>query len=277
MKLGNFQIDWLEGGRFELDGGTMFGVVPKVLWTRKYPADENNYIKMTNSPMLVRTGDANIIIETGLGNKLTDKQNKIFRVGTAWDLPGSLEALGLKREDIDYVILTHLDFDHAGGISMLNSAGEQELTFPRAKHIVQKIEWEDAMAPNTRASSTYWEHNYAQIKNSDKLTIVDGDYNVLPGVDLIFTAGHTRGHQAVRIESESEVALHMADLLPTHAHFNPLWVMAYDNFPLEAIEQKERLYKMASDSNAWYTFYHDEYMRACKYDDKGAVIAQVQE
>jgi glyoxylase-like metal-dependent hydrolase (beta-lactamase superfamily II) len=129
-KLGTFEIYWLNGGEFELDGGTMFGVVPKSLWAEKYPADESNpsaleenYIKLLNYPLLVKTPDSLVLIDTGLGNKLTDKQKQIFRVIKDWDLPGDLQKIGLTRQDIDYVILTHCDFDHAGGIVMTTSNG----------------------------------------------------------------------------------------------------------------------------------------------------------
>lgn len=271
LKIGEFELYWLQGGVFELDGGTMFGVVPKVLWIKKYPCDDENYIKLTNSPILVKSPKANIIIETGLGNKLTDKQRKIYRVKEPWDVPNSLALLGIKREDINYVVLTHCDFDHAGGIVMNSENGEPELTFPNAKHIVQADEWEDVQNPNERASSTYWPQNFTGLIEGKNLRIIDGDLDLDDGIRLMRTAGHTRGHQIVWIQSNGQTAVHMADLLPTHAHFNPLWVMAYDNFPLDAIDQKEKIEKSALKLNAWFTFYHDATMRACKFDEKGNV------
>ena len=275
LKLGDFELHWLQGGTFELDGGTMFGPVPKVLWQRKLKADDDNYINFNNSPILLKTPKANIVIETGFGNKLNEKQIKIFRVKTAWDLPGSLAALGLGREDIDYVILTHCDYDHAGGVIMHNQEAEPELTFPRAKHMVQRIEWEDATNPNRRSASTYFQNNFDLLVDSPLLKLIDGDHDMIDGVRLLHTAGHTRGHQVVRMESKGKVAIHMADLLPTHVHYNPLWVMSYDNFPLDAIEQKERLERMALEEDAWITFYHDTVYRACKFDEKGNVTDSV--
>ena len=276
MKLGEFEIDWLQGGVFRMDGGAMFGVVPHALWTRKYPVDEaDNTIELLNACMLVRTPGGNVVIETGFGNKISDKQKKIFRVGPDWDLPGSLDALGLKREDIDYVILTHCDFDHAGGVIMLGAGGEPELTFPKAKYVVQSVEWEDALAPNIRTANTYLEENFTLLKDSDNLVLIEGDHEVVPGVRVELTGGHTRGHQVVWIESEGEHAVHMADLLPTHAHHNPLWIMAYDNFPMDAIAKKQELYKEAEDKDAWYLFYHDTSMKACKFGEKGKVTEKV--
>ena len=282
FKLGDFEIYWLNGGEFELDGGTMFGVVPKVLWSKKYPAHaadyirhEDNYIKLLNCPLLVKTPEFLVIIETGLGNKMTEKQKEIFRVIKEWDIPQELNKIGLSRQDIHYVILTHCDFDHAGGIVMHNADGVEELTFPNAKHIVQKLEWEDAMYPNIRSENTYWPENFSKLKGTDNLQLVEGNFTVCKGVEVELTGGHTRGHQIVRIQSDKEIAYHLADLLPTHVHFNPLWIMAYDNFPLDAIGLKQKYETRGIRENAWFTFYHDPSMYACKFDTKGKVAQKV--
>jgi len=269
MRLGEFTIDWLEGGVFDLDGGTMFGVVPRVLWERKLPPIEDNYLRFRNSPMLVRTPGSNIIIETGLGNKLTEKQKRIYRVSREWDLPGGLSALGLGRADIDLVILTHCDFDHAGGVVMRGESGAPELTFPSARHIVQRAEWDDAMNPDMRTSSTYLEENLAPLRDSGLLELVDGEREVLPGVSVMFTGGHTRGHQVVSLSSGGETAWHLGDLLPTHAHTNPLWVMAYDNYPMDAIQRKKEY--LHRSSGAWLLLYHDIRYRAVRLDESGGV------
>ncbi len=281
-KLGNFEIFWLNGGEFELDGGTMFGVVPKALWAGKYPVDvnnptalEENYIKLLNYPLLIKTPDLLVLVETGLGNKLTKKQKRIYRVTKEWDLPGDLKKIGLTRQDIDYVILTHCDFDHAGGIVMINSSGNEELTFPNAKHIIQKLEWEDAIQPNRRSANTYFEQNFSKLKDTEKLQLIEGDFEICQGIEVEHTGGHTRGHQIVRIQSEKVIAYHLADLLPTHVHFNPLWVMAYDNFPMDAIALKEKYEARGLKENAWFTFYHDPVMYACKFDDQGRVVKKI--
>jgi glyoxylase-like metal-dependent hydrolase (beta-lactamase superfamily II) len=275
LKIGEFELIWLNGGRFELDGGAMFGVVPKVLWSKKYPCDSENYIPMTAWPILVKTPEAHIIIETGLGNKLSEKQKKIFRVREDWDLPRELESLGIGREDIDYVVLSHYDFDHAGGVVMLDEAGQQALTFPKARHLVQKREWEDVLNPNIRSINTFWPINNELLRGSGLLELIDGEVEVVKGVRAVLTGGHNRGHQIVRIASGGQLAVHLADLLPTHAHFNPLWIMAYDNFPLESIGRKEELEGSSIREGAWFTFYHDAVMVACRFDDKGNVIETV--
>lgn len=272
LKLGDFEIFWLKGGVFELDGGCMFGVVPRALWQKKFPCAADGYIKLTNTPILVRTPEANLIIDTGLGNKLTGKQKKIFRVREDWDVEGSLAELGLNRGDIDHVILTHCDFDHSGGIVMLNRDGQPELTWPEAIHHVQRSEWEDVVAPNSRAANTYWPLNLDLLRDDARLHLVDGKSEPAAGVQLLPTGGHTRGHQAVRLSSEGEEALHLGDLLPNHAFFHPLWITPYDNFPLDSIAQKEELIVPAVAEGQWFLFYHDPYMLACKFDREGNVL-----
>ncbi len=274
LTIGDIRISRLNCGQFSLDGGAMFGVVPKMLWSKKYPADADNCIRLVSAPLLVRTPTARIIIDTGLGNKLSDKQKKIFRVSQEWRLPAELAAHGLDRGDIDYVILTHCDFDHVGGIMMLNEAGAPELTFPNACHVIQQQEWQDVLAPSLRAGHTYWRVNFTGLAEKDNLMLVAGDHELTRGVRVVHSGGHTRGHQVVRIRSGNEQALHLGDLLPTHLHANPLWIMAYDNFPLDSIEQKQILMKQGVRDRAWFTFYHDPFLTACRFDDQGKVIAR---
>jgi glyoxylase-like metal-dependent hydrolase (beta-lactamase superfamily II) len=274
LKLGSFEIFWLAGGVFELDGGCMFGVVPRALWQKKFPHDADDYIKLSNTPILVRTPDANIIIDTGLGNKLTDKQKKVFRVTEEWDVEAGLAEVGLTRADIQHVILTHCDFDHSGGIVMDNGDSDPELTWPKAVHHVQRLEWQDVLTPHRRAVNTYWPVNLDLLRDSALLNLVDGEAEPVPGVKMTLSGGHTRGHQIVRLVSEGEKAMHLGDLFPTHAYFPPLWITPYDNFPLESIAQKERLIGPAVAEEQWFLFYHDPYMLACKFDRDGRVVEE---
>ncbi len=270
LKIGEFYLYWLNGGHFRLDGGTMFGVVPKVLWEKKCPADQKNTIPLCNDVLLVKTPDHNILIDTGIGNKLSDKQLSIFQVSSKWSLITELAEVGLTRADIDLVLLTHCDFDHAGGIVMQNQQRE-ELSFPNAVHYIQQKEWEDVEQPNRRAKSTYWPENFALLKKTGKLQIISGDREVISGVKLIYTGGHTRGHQLVELSSNGETAVHLGDLYPTHAHTNPLWIMAYDNFPLDVIDRKEEYLKHYQTLDSWFSFYHDPSVKACKLDEEGKV------
>jgi glyoxylase-like metal-dependent hydrolase (beta-lactamase superfamily II) len=271
LRIGEFELLWLHGGRFALDGGAIFGVVPKVLWQKRYPADKDNLVPLVACPVLVKTPDSLLIIETGIGNKLTEKQSKIFRVQEEWQVPRDLGNLGLQREDIRHVILTHYDFDHAGGVVMKQEDGGLDLTFPRAAHVIQADEWKDVLAPNRRSVNTYWPVNVETLAQSKNVETVRGEREIVKGVTVIRTGGHTSGHQVVRIESGGQIALHLGDLLPTHAHSNPLWVMAYDNFPLDAVRAKEDLMQKGVAEDAWFTFYHDPFMQACRFDAQGKI------
>jgi glyoxylase-like metal-dependent hydrolase (beta-lactamase superfamily II) len=271
LTIGDFQIYWLNGGNFRLDGGTMFGAVPKVLWSRKCEADADNTLPFTNDVHLVRTPEHNIIIDTGLGNKLTEKQLSIFGVTAPWSVDSDLTELGLSRQDIDFVLLTHCDFDHAGGIVMHDAEGNEALTFPNAVHYVQKTEWEDVENPCHRGQSTYWPENFNLLKQEGTLEIIEGELEVVPGVTLRHTGGHTRGHQLVEMYSKGKTAVHLGDLFPSHFHSNPLWIMAYDNFPLEVIDRKEEYFRHYQQKDSWFTFYHDPLVKACKLDRQGNI------
>ncbi|MBU1405009.1 MAG: MBL fold metallo-hydrolase [Proteobacteria bacterium] len=271
FRLGAFTIRRLQGGVFEVDGGSMFGVVPKALWEQKCAATPDNHVLLANSPMLLHTGQSNVLIETGLGNKLTPKQKGIFRVRAEWELVAGLARLGLCREAISHVILTHGDFDHAGGVTMLGDSGGLELTFPAAMHYMQRQEWEDVLAPNIRSADAYWPENFAGLVEGKNLHLVDGEEEIMPGVRVERTGGHTRGHQAVWLESGGQIALHLGDLLPMPCNSNPLWITAYDNFPLDSVAAKERFLAQAGAKDAWLLFYHDPKILACKLDGDGAV------
>ncbi|MCX7830007.1 MAG: MBL fold metallo-hydrolase [Acidobacteria bacterium] len=214
-------------------------------------------------------------MDTGLGNKLNEKQNKIYGVSEQWNIHKSLELLKLSSEQIDIVILTHCDYDHSGGLVQFKN-NNLELTFPKAKIIVQKREWEDVKKPNKRAAHSFWEINFKGIEESGNIELVDGNKEILEGITVEYTGGHNRGHQIVKIESENEYAYHLGDLLPSHAHFNPLWVAAYDSYPLEVIELKERYLGEVIKNNAWVLFYHDPLYKACKFDEKGNIISSIE-
>ena len=271
FRLGAITIHWLQGGVFEVDGGSMFGVVPRVLWEKKCASTPDNYVRLANSPMLAQTPQGNVLIDTGLGNKLTAKQKDIFRVRRHWDILAGLARLGLSREAISQVILTHGDFDHAGGVTMLNGTGGLELTFPSAIHYLQRQEWEDVLTPNKRSLDAYWPENFVGLVEGKNLRLVDDEEEVLPGVHLVRTGGHTRGHQAIWLESEGETALHLGDLLPMPAYSNPLWITAYDNFPLDSVAAKEQFLEQATRADAWLLFYHDPETLACKLEGDDAV------
>ena len=272
LQVGENGIYWLNGGGFRLDGGTMFGPVPKKLWAARYPADEDNTIPMVNDPLLVVTPEHRIIIDSGLGNKLSEKQKTIFQIQPEWDLPAELNRLGFTREDIDIVILTHGDFDHAGGIVMADEHGEYELTFPNARHFMHILEWQDVQDPGLRSKSTYFKENFLYLEPGNNLILTEHDVDVCKGVKIYHSGGHTRGHQIVEITSRKQTAVHLGDLMPTHAHVNPLWVMAYDNFPLDVIDSKIKYYDLFREKDAWYTSYHDPVVRACRLNKDTEIV-----
>ena len=274
LHIGACEIFWLSGGDFRLDGGAMFGPVPKTLWQKQCQAADDNTIPLCNDPLLIKTPTMNILVDTGLGNKLTPKQQAIFKTTSPWRLLSQLASLGLSRQDIDLVILTHGDFDHAGGVVMVDEQGREEVTFAAATHLIQEAEWPDVTSPGRRSQESYWPINFNQLTKSGRIQLLHGSHQVCPEVRVCLTGGHTKGHQLVEIRSQGETAVHLGDLFPTHAHTNPLWVMAYDNFPLEVIACKERYFTEYRKMDGWFTFYHDPLVKACKLGDRGEITDQ---
>lgn len=269
LDLGGIRVHWLYDNDFHLDGGAMFGVVPKVLWSRRYPCDERNFIPLVTCPILVEAGGLRILIDTGLGDKLSEKQRRNFGVAGPSRLEESLAARGLSPGDMDVVVLTHFDFDHASGVSYRDEQGRLRPRFPQARHVVQAAEWHDARHPDLRTANTYWRENWEPLAESGLVEPVEGEATLAPGVRVVPTGGHTRGHQVVLLEGRHATALHLADLMPTHAHRNPLWVMAYDNFPLTSVEQKRRWLEAAVAGGWWILFYHDPFVLAARPDEEG--------
>lgn len=273
LKIGDIQLTWLRGGEISLDGGAMFGVVPKTVWTRKYPCNEQNLIRMVTDPILVQTGSKNYLIDSGIGlNKLSDKHKKFLGVTKEFSIDDQLAQIGLSTEDIDGILMTHLHNDHAAGLTKRMEGGLSPV-FPNAVHYVQSIEWEEMRNPNIRSQSTYLKENWQPIealveKYSERLQVADG-------VELIHTGGHSAGHVLIRMESKGQTAYHLADILPSHAHQNPLWVMAYDDYPMNSIFAKQRWIKQAIQEQSWFTFYHDAFFRAIKWDEEGNTVDQV--
>jgi glyoxylase-like metal-dependent hydrolase (beta-lactamase superfamily II) len=273
LKLGDLTLTWLQGGNNHLDGGAMFGVVPKPLWSKKYPSNEKNQIELRTDPILVQKGSINLLIESGLGKgKLNEKQLRNFGVTEESLVDESLAQLGLKRQDIHYVLMTHLHFDHASGLTMWE--GEQLVpSFPKAKHIVSQIEWDEMRQPNIRSKNTYWKENWEAIV--DLVQPFEQECQVLDELTMIHTGGHSAGHSIIRIDSQGEKALHFADIMPTHAHQNPLWVMAYDDYPMDSVFAKEKWVKRVLEEEYWVVFYHDSQYRAIKWNKDGKVIDSI--
>lgn len=264
--IGRATITWLRGGVNFLDGGAMFGVVPKALWKRAYP-NKDNIIELRTDPLLIQLDGKNYLVDTGMGTgKLTAKQMRNFGVKEESFLAEDLEKIGLKKSDIDAILMTHLHFDHASGLTELD--GESYIpTFPHVPIYTSAVEWNEMKHPNIRSVNTYWEKNWKAVE--DLVQPFTDAYEVAPGLRMIHTGGHSEGHSILVFEDEEECFVHMADLMPTHGHQHKLWALAYDDYPVTSVHEKEKWMNFGYKKEAWYTFYHDAYYRAIQFDTEG--------
>ena len=256
MKFGAFDIQPVTDGRFRLDGGAMFVVVPKVLWEKCCQPDEQNRIALGLNCLLIRTGRKNILVDTGLGDKEDAEFQEMFAVERIPTLRDSLKMQGLQPEDIHMVVNTHLHFDHAGG-NTVRENGAIVPTFPRAKYFVQRGEYEDAARANERTRASYRRENFTPVAHVDQWEFMDGETELVPGVSVVVTEGHTRHHQSIKIESEGQIAFYLGDLIPTVSHLPLPYIMGYDLYPLQTLETKRWVLDRALSENWLLVFEHD--------------------
>jgi len=252
----------VDAGSLWLDGGAMFGVVPKPLWSRRSPADDRNRIPLAMRCLLVETDEATLLVDTGLGNKEGEKFKSIYGVsneGEPTRLESSLSRLGIEPEDIDVVVATHLHFDHAGGGTRREKDGTVRPAFPAARYVVCRGEYEFARWDNERVRASYMSDNFEPLAAAGCLDLVDGGSEVVPGVHLVATPGHTPHHQSVHIDLGGETVLFLADLVPTTAHLPLPWIMGYDVQPLVTLESKRETLTRAADGGWWLVFEHDPF------------------
>jgi glyoxylase-like metal-dependent hydrolase (beta-lactamase superfamily II) len=238
LKLGDLEFHIISDGRLLLDGGAMFGVIPRTLWERKMPPDARHRITLGMNCLLVRTAGKRIVIETGAGDKLDPKLREIYGLDGS-HLTDGLQKYGVRPDEIDIVINTHLHFDHCGGNTRLEN-GKLVPAFPNAKYIVQKGEFEHALRPNERDRASYFPENFAPLQTAGVLPLVEGDIEVAPGVQLIRAPGHTADMQCVKLTGGGKTAFLFADLVPTTAHLPLPWIMGYDLYPMTTLENKKR-------------------------------------
>ncbi len=262
MKLGAFEIHPVSDGRFRLDGGAMFGVVPKVLWERCCPADDLNRVSLSLTALLIRAHGRNILVDTGLGPKEDRKFHRMFGVERSPTLRDSLKRRGLNPGDIHMVINTHLHFDHAGGNTMREGDGSIRPAFPKARYVIQHGEFEDACRANERTRASYRRDNFTPIAHVNQWEFLHGDTELVPGVTAVVTAGHTRWHQSVKIESEGNVAFFCGDLIPTVSHLPLPYIMGYDLFPIQTLETKRWVLDRAFEEQWLLLFEHDPLVQA---------------
>lgn len=256
-RVGEWELAAVSDGFFRLDGGSMFGVIPKVLWERAKPADERNRIHLGLNALLMKGPRALVLVESGIGGKMTPREEDIYGLERDGDLLGSLAAEGCRPEDVDFVIHSHLHLDHCGWATR----GEGDTwrpTFPRARYVVQRREWEAALRPDPRSRASYDPRDYAALEQKGLLAAVDGETEVLPGLSVVGTGGHTPGHQIVYLEDGGERCVFLGDLVPTLAHLRTAWHMGWDLFPLELMERKEEVLREASRRQDLLFFTHED-------------------
>jgi glyoxylase-like metal-dependent hydrolase (beta-lactamase superfamily II) len=252
--LGDFDLSVFSDGTYPLDGGAFFGVVPKVMWSRKAAADDKNFVWAGLNSLLIRTGKHNVLVETGIGSKLSEKMVKIY--GQPAKLLDNLAAGGIAPDDIDIVINTHLHFDHCGW-NTVRKGDKIAATFSRAKYYVQEGEWRHAQEQHIRDAVSYISDNYIPLIESGQMELLHGDREIVPGVSVKVFPGHTAHMQAVVVASAGKTACYISDLIPTSAHLDLTWVMAFDLYPLETINSKRKYYAQSIPENWLTVFTHD--------------------
>jgi glyoxylase-like metal-dependent hydrolase (beta-lactamase superfamily II) len=254
ISLGDFELTALSDGTYVADGGAFFGVVPKVLWQRKVQADGFNRIAVSCNSVLVRTGKQNVLIETGIGSKLSEKFRNIYQ--NQQKLLENLHAAGAAPEDIDIVINSHLHFDHCGW-NTVYKGGVAVATFPKAKYYAPEGEWKHGSLQLERDRVSYISDNYDPLIRSGQMQLLTGAGEIIPGISVEPYPGHTRNMMAVFLRSGGKTACYISDLIPTSWHLDVTWVMAYDLFPLETIESRKRYYSRAIPEQWLTIFTHD--------------------
>ncbi len=256
MHLGNWQLDTINGGKFRLDGGVMFGVVPRTIWKSVAPPDELNRIDCANNCVLARDGSHTVLIDTGYGGKFAPLDRRFYKMEEGAPLLEGLAELGVAPEEIDTVVFSHLHFDHVCGATRLDATGKRVPIFTRARHIVGRIEWEDATGGAPELETAYPINDILPLYEAGLMTVVE-DGQILPGLRGELTGGHTRGHMALFFESGGQTAAYLGDICPSTAHLRRMWHLAYDTYPLDTRRRKPEYLARAADQQWWILWNHD--------------------
>jgi glyoxylase-like metal-dependent hydrolase (beta-lactamase superfamily II) len=258
MKFGDYRVEIVPDCEFRLDGGAMFGVVPRNLWAKFCPPDDQNRIRMSMNCVFIETATERVLIETGIGDKWSDKHRAMYGIDRKRSLADSVQAAtGRAPEDITIVVNTHLHFDHAGGNTMQDEAGKARPQFPSARYFISQAEYEHAEAPSDRDRASYFPENWQPLKQSGQLELKPDAYEVVPGLRMETHPGHNRSMQCWRLETDGQTLFGFADLVPMRAHVPFAWVMGYDLYPVETVQAKKKLLPQAARENWTCLFYHD--------------------
>lgn len=258
MKFGNYRVEVIPDCEFRLDGGAMFGVVPRNLWSKFCPPDEQNRIRMNMNCLFIEAGKERILIETGIGEKWSEKHSAMYGIDRRRSLTESLRAIaGVGPDEVTIVINTHLHFDHAGGNTTLDSSGKPVPQFPHARYFISEGEFEHAETPSERDRASYFPDNWRPLKDAGQLELKPANYEVVPGLRMETQPGHNRSMQCWRLEQGEQTLFGFADLVPMRAHVPFAWIMGYDLYPVETVEAKKRLLPQAEREGWTCLFYHD--------------------
>ncbi|MGZ8844234.1 MAG: MBL fold metallo-hydrolase [Pyrinomonadaceae bacterium] len=258
MLFGDYRVEIIPDCEFRLDGGAMFGVVPRNLWSKVAPPDDQNRIRMNMNCLFIEAGNERILIDTGIGDKWSEKHRAMYGIDRRRSLDESLKLIaGVSSDDITMVINTHLHFDHAGGNTRLDESANAVPAFPNARYFVSRAEYEHAEAPTDRDRASYFADNWRPLKETGQIELKDSEYEVVPGLRMETHSGHNRSMQCPRLERDGQTLFGFADLVPTRAHVPFAWVMGYDLYPVETVEAKKRLLPQAAREDWTCLFYHD--------------------
>lgn len=258
MQFGDYRVEIVPDTEFRLDGGAMFGVVPRSLWSKVCPPDDQNRIRMNMNCLFIETGSERVLIETGIGEKWPAKHTAMYGIDRKRPLAESLQAhTGVSSKDITIVVNTHLHFDHAGGNTLFSEAGNAVPAFPNARYFVSRGEFEHAERPTARDRASYLPENWRPVQENGQLELQEANYEVVPGLKMETYPGHNRTMQCWRLRQGKQTMFGFADLVPMRAHIPFPWIMGYDLFPVETLEAKQRLLPQAAHEGWMCLFYHD--------------------
>jgi glyoxylase-like metal-dependent hydrolase (beta-lactamase superfamily II) len=276
MQFGDYRVEVVPDAEFRLDGGAMFGVVPRSLWQRVTVPDEQNRVRLSANCLYVETAGERVLIETGMGNKWSPRHAEMYGINRTRTLGETLHArTGRTANDVTIVVNTHLHFDHAGGNTTLDADGRAVPAFPNARYFVSRREYEHAESPHERDRASYLAENWRPLVESGQLELKPDEYEVAPGLTLETIAGHSRTMQCVKLERGGRTLYGFADLVPTRAHVPLAWIMGYDLYPVETLEAKRRLLPQAARENWLCLFYHDPEAPLARVVEEGERLSAV--